>query len=478
MFLGIDLGTGSVKALLIDREGRVVGHAGRTYGLESAAPGWAEADPAIWWERTVAAVRECCAGNAGNVRGIGLSGQAHGVVLCDGEGMPLRRAILWPDTRSGDEMRAFAALPRELRLRLANPAATGMAGTSLLWLKRHEPEVLGRARYALAAKDWLRLRLTGRPGAEPSDASMTLLYDMIEDRWASEVMERLGLDADLLAPLAASTGIGGELQSGPASALGLGAGIPVAMGAADSAACLLGMGQVRPGHAVLQVGSGIQIMSVGADVAPMLDPPFHTYRTCTERRYRMAAMQNGGTAFEWARRALQVSWPEFYDAAFAAEEGSAGVIFLPHVTGERTPHMNPEAAGGWINLRLGCERAHLLRAVFEGVAFAVRDGWEVLKSAGADADHLMLAGGGSSDRRWRQLLADVLRIPLRAGRDVGDAALGAAFLGGLAAGHWPEIEALPFPEAAGAVVEPRASGVLEARYAEFREAYRKLNGPY
>ena len=181
MFLGIDLGTGSVKALLIDDNGRAVRQASRAYDLQSPAPGWAEADPLDWWEQTVAAVRECCAGHADDVAGIGLSGQAHGVVLCDGDGKPLRPAILWPDTRSREEMDAFAALPDELLLRLANPPATGMAGTSLLWLKRHEPAVLGRARHALAAKDWLRLRLTGRVGSEPSDASMTLLYDMIED---------------------------------------------------------------------------------------------------------------------------------------------------------------------------------------------------------------------------------------------------------------------------------------------------------
>ncbi len=477
MFLGIDLGTGSVKALLVDESGRAVGHASRTYGLHSPAPGWAETDPSDWWAQAASAVRECCNGHAGRVMGIGLSGQAHGVVLCDGEAMPLRPAILWPDTRSRWETHAFAKLPDELRLRLANPPATGMAGPSLLWLKRHEPTVLGHARHALAAKDWLRLRLTGRAGSEPSDASMTLLYDMIEDCWAREVMERLDLDASLLPPLKGSTRVGGNLLPGAAAELGLSAGIPVAMGAADSAACLLGMGRILPGDAVLQVGSGIQIMSVCEDIAPLRDPPYHTFRTCTESRYRMAAMQNGGTAFEWARRALQASWADLYDAAFAAEEGSAGVIFLPHVTGERTPHMNPDAAGGWINLRLGCERAHLIRAVFEGVAFSVRDGWEALRDAGTDADQLILAGGGSSDPRWRQLLADVLRIPLRAGRGTGDAALGAAFLGGIAAGHWADIEALPFPDVGDEIIEPRAPGVLEERYAAFREAYRNLNEP-
>ena len=475
VFLGIDLGTGSVKALLIDEAGGVIGEASRTYPYDSPTPGWAETHPDAWWRATTEAVRECAGARGANVRGIGLSGQAHGVALCDETGAPLRAAILWPDARSRDEVAAFRDLPTPVREGLANPIVTGMAGVSLLWLKRHEPDALAKARYGLAAKDWLRLRMTGVAATEPSDASMTLLYDMQANRWADEILDRFDIRSDLLPPIVPSADVAGRLQPGPAEALGLRPGTPVAAGLADSAACLLGMGQLQPGRSVLQVGSGIQFMSISETCTAALDPSYNTYRTCTDNYYKMAAMQNGGLAFEWARRALNADWPEMYEAAFSVEAGSNGVLFLPYVTGERTPHMNPAASGGWINLRLGCERAHLIRAVFEGVAFSVRDGWETLKAAGIRTDMVQLTGGGVADRRWQQLLADTIGLPLRITGGGGRAPVGAALLGGIAASHWQTLDGLPFPEAEGGVIEPREVPGLEARYDAFREAYRRLH---
>ena len=297
MFLGIDLGTGSIKALLIDERGRPVAEASRGYELRSPVPGHAETDPELWWSKTVEAVREACAAHGEAVRGIGLSGQAHGFVLADSDGAPLRPAILWPDLRTRQEVQDALALDGALRLPLCNPVATGMAGLGLLWLKRHEADLLKQASAALSPKDWLRQRLTGERATEPTDASMTLLYDMCEDGWATRFAESLGIDLSLLPPLRASTDVAGGLTGRAASQLGLRQGIPIAHGLSDTAACLLGLGQTSPGETVLQVGSGIQIMAAVDRVTPEIQPFYNSFRGVGAGVYKMAALQNGGTVF-------------------------------------------------------------------------------------------------------------------------------------------------------------------------------------
>jgi len=398
MFLGIDLGTGSVKALLLDEAGRVAAQASRPYPVVSPQPGQAETPPGLWWERTAEAVRACCAGAANAVRGIGLSGQAHGVVPVGAGDEALRPAILWPDTRMRAQVEAMLRLPDGLRLALCNPVVTGMAAPALMWLAAHEPEVLRRARVVLSPKDWLRLRLTGETATEPSDASMTLLYDMVADCWSQPLAEAIGLDPRLLAPIIGSTDAAGSLHPAAAEALGLPSGIPVAAGLADSAACLFGLGLGRPGAAVLQIGSGIQLMTVSGQVEPVLQPFYNSYRGAGAVRYRMAAMLNGGTAFEWVRGLLAASWEEMYEAAFAPGAGTSEALFLPYASGERSPLLDPTASASWTGLRLGCGRGELIRATFEGVALAIRDSWDALQRTGVEAAEMLITGGGSDGR--------------------------------------------------------------------------------
>jgi xylulokinase len=474
MFLGIDLGTGSVKALLIDESGRPVAEASRAYALSSPVPGHAETDPDLWWTQTVEAVREACAAHGEAVRGIGLSGQAHGFVLADAKGAPLRPAILWPDLRTGRQVQDALALDGDLRLSLCNPIATGMAGLGLVWLKRHESALLNQASAALSPKDWLRLRLTGERATEPSDASMTLLYDMRGDGWASPFAESLGIDLSLLPPLRASTDVAGSLTGEAASALGLRQGIPVAHGLSDTAACLLGLGQTAPGETVLQVGSGIQIMTMVDRVTPELQPFYNTFRGVGAGVYKMAALQNGGTVFEWARGVLAADWAEMYARAFAPGVDNGGAIFLPYVSGERAPLLDPQASAVWSGMRLGAGRDQIIRSVFEGVALAVRDSWDALKATGVEASSMLLTGGGAADPRWRQMLADFVGLPMRPfqGRDA--AALGAAYLGGIAAGHWRGVEDLPFATSGEPSLEPRPCPGLDDLLARFRMTYRAL----
>ena len=484
MLLGLDLGTGSVKALLMSETGTVLGEASITYAVRSPRPGWAESLPEDWWEAIAVAAREAVGSRGADVAALGLSGQMHGVVLSDTSGRPLRPAVIWADTRSREQLAAYRGLDESLRRRLANPPAVGMAGPSLLWLRDHEPGIYETARWALQPKDWLRLRLTGETAAEPSDASATLLYDLESDGWSGEIPGALGLRTDFLAPLVGSADAAGWLNPKAAEHLGLRAGLPVAAGAADTAAAILGTGLLWTDTPQLTVGTGGQILALRNDLAPDPEERIHLYRTAWEgsgRFYSMAAIQNAGLALEWAREVLGASWEDVYREAFDVPPGAEDLLFLPYLSGERTPHFDPDARGAWFGLGLNHGRGHLLRAALEGVAFSLREGLEALVATGLSATELRLAGGGAADESWRQLLADVLGRPLRLLPDsvaAAASARGAAILAGLASGAYegPEDVRELAPEPQETLHPGDDGGMYEVPYSRFRELYSRLHG--
>ncbi len=481
MLLGLDLGTGSVKALLMAEDGGTLGEGTASYPVRAPRPGWAESSPEDWWNAVVQATKTAVGAHAARVAAIGLSGQMHGVILTEDRGLPARPAILWADTRSDEQLAAYRALGADERERLANPPAVGMAGPSLLWLRDHEPGTYGSARWALQPKDWLRLRLTGEAAAEPSDASATLLYDLRSDGWDYPVVEALGLRPDLLAPLVASGEVAGKLTEEAAGPLGLRAGLSVAAGAADTAAAQLGVGLVQPDCVQLNVGTGGQIVAPRSAPEPDRRRRTHLYRAAApDLWYSMAAIQNAGLALEWVRSTLGASWDEVYEEGFAAPPGAGGVVFLPYLSGERTPRFDPYARGAWVGLGLDHGRGHLLRAALEGVAFALREGLEALEEAGEESRELRLAGGGTARQPWRQLLADVLGRPLRvlpgALASVASAR-GAAILAGTASGAYRttgDIVALA-PDSNESVLPGVERGAYEAPYARYRELYPALH---
>jgi xylulokinase len=482
VLLGLDLGTSSVKALLMAEDGDTIGEGSASYPVRSPRSGWAESSPEDWWNTVVEATQTAVGPHGAEVGAIGLSGQMHGIVLADDRGHPLRPAILWADTRSAEQLATYRGLDEDARERLANPPAVGMAGPSLLWLRDHEPETYASARWALQPKDWLRLRLTGEAAAEPSDASATLLYDLLSDDWDYTVIEALGLRAGLLAPLVASAEVAGTLTREAAKLLGLRAELPVAAGAADTAAAMLGGGLLRPGLVQLTVGTGGQI--VAPKSAPEPDPHrrTHLYRAATpDLWYSMAAIQNAGLALEWARNTLGASWHDVYEEAFAVPPGAGGVVFLPYLSGERTPRFDPDSRGAWVGLGLDHGRGHLLRAALEGVAFALREGLEALEEAGTVVPELRLAGGGTAEKPWQQLLADVLGRPLRVlpGAVAAVAsARGAALLAGSASSvykSWEDVLALA-PAPGLSVLPGGASGAYDMAYARYQELYPRLYG--
>src|ERR1700704_2897876 len=261
MFLGIDLGTSSLKALVLDVDGTIIGTGSATYPIATPQPGWAECDPEAWWQAAAAAVHEAAGEHAAEVAAVGLCGQMHGVVLSDDAGNPLRPAILWADGRSSRQLEAYSALGAEARRQLANPPATGMAGPSLLWLRDNERQLYRRAHWALQPKDWLRLRLIHEAATEPSDASATLLYDLTADYWAKDIIDELDLRIDFLAPLRESMEIGGVVAAPAAAHLGIRPNLPVVGGAADTAAAALAGGLLDPGPVQLTIGSGAQVVA-------------------------------------------------------------------------------------------------------------------------------------------------------------------------------------------------------------------------
>jgi xylulokinase len=432
--LGIDLGTSSVKAVVTDAAGNMVSATSAEYRVVAAQPGWAESAPEDWWAAVGSAVRESVARAGADPVAIGLSGQMHGLVMTEASGQALRPALLWADGRASPQLRAYRRLGSAALNRLANPLTPGMAGPLLLWVAEHEKTIYDRARWALQPKDWLRLQLSGETFAEPSDASATLLYDVPGDCWDAATMSRLGLRSDLLAPLLPSGAhLAGHLTPTAAAHLGLIAGTPIAAGAADTAAAMLGSGLVRQGELQLTIGTGAQLVTPRAlaDAAP--GAGIHLYRTAfCAGWYAMAATVNAGLALNWARNILNASWDELYAAAERAPEPGAP-LFLPHLVGERTPYLDPNMRGAWTGLGLGHERGALLYAALEGVAFAVRDAFDALPGS-HDADHLRLAGGGSTGAAWRQMLADVLELPLHAVDVPAASGRGAALMGAAAVG--------------------------------------------
>lgn len=427
--LGVDIGTGSSKAGLVDTDGRLLAVARAHHRITHPQPGWSESNPDDWLTSASTAVTHVL-DQAPDVAvlAIGLSGQMHGVVLVDPAGRPVRPAVLWSDRRAGSELHRLRTRLGATADRLANPIVTGMAGPTIAALARTEPDSLEVAEWTLQPKDWVRLQLTGQIATDPSDASATLLWDADDDAWSLEACTALDVRPHWLPEIRPSHAAGGHTTVDAAELLGVEPGIPVAVGAADTAAALLGAG--------LEVGQTQLSTGTGGQIARLLDQPIvdgarrtHVFRAAEDDRwYAMAAIQNVGIAIDWALRVLGTDLDRADEALATTPIGAHGVVFVPYLTGERTPHMNAGLTGQWAGLRPETSRNDLIRSVFEGVAFALRDGLDALRHAGHHVDQALLAGGGSVSGLWRQLLADALGIPLIP-HDATDASVrGAALL--------------------------------------------------
>jgi xylulokinase len=468
--VGLDVGTTGVKALAVSPDGDVVASSERGYALSTPQPGWSEQDPEDWWRAAEACLADVAAGV--EVAGIGLSGQMHGLVALDASNRVLRPAILWNDQRTGAEcaeIEEALGLGRLVEL-TGNRALTGFTAPKLLWLRRHEPDAYGRIARICLPKDYVRLRLTGSWAIDVADASGTLLLDVGARGWSTAVLSALGIPAAWLPPVLESPEASGETA----------AGVPVAAGAGDCAAAALGVGIDGPGPLSVVLGtSGVVFAALPAYAA---DPQARLHTFCHAVPggwHAMGVMLSAAGSLQWFRDRLAPGVPFAELAAEAGNWGPGcdGLLFLPYLAGERTPHADPNARAAFTGLGLHHDRAAMVRAVLEGVACGLRDSLDLLRSLGVESDLARVSGGGARSRAWLEIVASVLGIPLETTAVEEGSAYGAALLGGVAGGLFADVhDAVARCVRTADRVEPREDWVpvYEEQLGRYRALYPAL----
>jgi len=484
--LGIDVSTTGVKALLIDEGGNVDGTVTTPLSLSTPKPLWSEQDPADWWDGAVNSIRRVLSdtGVAGDgVVAVGLTGQMHGLTLLDEAGEPLRPAILWNDQRTGpqcDEIRQRLGKKRLIQV-TGNDALTGFTAPKILWVREHEPDVFAQARHILLPKDYVRFKLTNTFATDRAGAAGTLLLDVKTRDWSAEVLQALEVPLEWLPRTHEGPEITGHISAEVAQATGLKAGTPVVGGGGDQAAQAVGVGAVRPGIVALTLGtSGVVFASTGQ---PFIEPEGRLHAFCHAvpgRWHLMGVMLSAAGSLRWYRDTLapDVDYDALLEPTAEVPPGSEGLLFLPYLTGERTPHADPLARGAFVGLTVRHTRPHLTRAVLEGVAFGLRDSFELIKSAGlAQINQVRVSGGGAKSHLWRQILADVLNVELVTVNTAEGAAYGAALLGGVGAGIWPDVDTAcqaVVKQTGSTLPQPEIVAQYERIYALYGQLYPSL----
>ncbi len=447
--LGLDVSTTGVKALLIDTHGQVVASVTRPHPSFAPHPLWSEQRPQDWEEGATGAIHSAleAAGVPGErVVAVGLTGQMHGMVALDERGDVVRPAILWNDQRTAaecDEIRDRVGRQRLIALS-GNDALTGFTAPKVLWTRRHEPDHYARIRQILLPKDYLRYRLTGEFAMDKADGSGTLLFDLARRDWSPEILSALDIPTEWLPPTFEGPETTGTISAEAAQRTGLRAGTPVVAGGGDQAAQAVGVGAVTPGVLALTLGtSGVLFATTDS---PVVEPEGRLHAFCHAvpgRWHLMGVMLSAAGSFQWLRDTLapSASFEALIDEAANAPAGSDGLLFLPYLTGERTPYPDPQARGAWVGLTARHTRAHIIRATLEGVAFGLRDMLTLMRASGlAVPDSARISGGGARGALWREIVASVLNIDLEIPRTTEGAAFGAALLAGVGAGIWPDVE--------------------------------------
>ena len=424
--VGLDVGTTGVKAIAVAPDGAVVASAESHYGLSQPQPGWSEQAPADWWTGSEAAI---AALGPLEIAGIGLSGQMHGLVALDEAERVVRPAILWNDQRTAAEcaeIEARVGLERLIAL-TGNRALTGFTAPKLLWMRTHEPELYARIRHVLLPKDYVRLQLCGERAIDVADASGTLLFDVADRRFSTTVLDELEIPADWMPRSLESPEVSGETP----------AGVPVAAGAGDCAAAALGVGVDRPGPVSLVLGTSGVVFAALPAYQPDAQARVHVFCHAVPGAWHaMGVMLSAAGSLQWARDTFApgVPFDELMAEAEAVPAGAGGILFLPYLSGERTPHADPDARAALVGLSASHTRGHVMRAVLEGVAFGLADSFDLLAALGVDATVARASGGGARSDFWLRICASVLGVPVcRMSVDEGSA-FGAAMLGGIAGG--------------------------------------------
>jgi xylulokinase len=489
--IGIDVGTGGTRAVLVDEKGEVLASAtGEHEQFASPRNGWAEQDPRDWWKACKFALAKLLRENsvsAAEIAAVGLTGQMHGAVLLDENNEVLRHALIWCDQRTQEEcdvLNETVGAERIVAL-TSNPALTNFTLTKLMWVRTHEPEIWKRFRSFLLPKDYVRLQMTGVRATDVSDASGTLLLDVAHRCWSQEMLKATHLDASCLPQLFESPEITGRITASAAQETGLAEGTPVVAGAGDQAAGAIGMGIVKAGDVSATIGTSGVVFA--ATDQPFLDPRgrLHTFCHAIPNRWHvMGVTQAAGLSFRWFRDnfgTLPASTGDPYDSlaqeAAAIPPGADGVLWAPYLMGERTPHLDSEVRGALIGLAASHGRGHIIRAILEGVAFSLKDSLTIFAEIGVPVNDIRLGGGGAVSPLWRQIQADVYAQPVSKLAAEQGGAHGAAILAGVGAGLWPSVdEACSRFVHVALSVEPDAasSAKMQKQYAVYRAIYPAL----
>lgn len=483
-FLGLDIGTGGSRAIIIDENGNVL--ASETVEHENfASPqiGWAEQDPDDWWRACRAAIKQALQRvNAGEIAAIGLSGQMHGSVLLDNSDRPLRPALLWCDQRTARQCSEITerAGREDLIELVSNPAVTGFTLPKLLWVRENESDVWDRTTGILLPKDYIRLKLSGDKASDVADSSGTLLFDVKGRKWSEKMFETFGIEIALMPKVYESIETTGEVSQSAAIDTGLMAGTMIVAGAGDNASGAIGMGITKPGMLSATIGTSGVVF--GVTERPAVDRSGRIHTLChavPDRWHNTGVTLSAGLSLKWFRETFddKKSLDELVEEAAGIPSGAAGAIWLPYLMGERTPHLDPNARAAFVGLTASTTKAHLTRAVMEGVAFSLRDSLEIFRESGTNVESIRLGGGGARSETWSQIQADVYGKKV----DILDAdegaAFGAAILAGVGAGAWKTVdEACERTIRVAKTIEPNPESVrvLNRNYEAYGLLYEAL----
>lgn len=490
--IGIDIGTSGTKTVLFDETGTEKASATVEYPLHTPHPGWTEQDPQDWWNATVQTLKQVVAESgvdAGDIKGIGLSGQMHGSVFMDEAHNVVRPAILWNDGRTADECAQItSALGESHLIQLAsNPALTGFTAPKAVWLKNHEPENFDKTNTLFLPKDYVRFRLTGEIAMEVSDAAGTLLFNVRERAWSTEILNAIGVPPEWMPPVKESCDVCGAITADVAAQTGLKPGTPVVGGGADNACGATGTGVVVEGRMLSSLGTSGVVLAPATRHQVDPDGRVHTFcHSVPQMWYLMGVILSAGMSLRWYRDVIadtertqaSSSNRDPYDVlterAATAPVGSEGLMFLPYLTGERTPHKDPYARGGFIGLTIRHGREHMIRSVLEGITFAMRDGLEIIRNLGVSVSEVRATGGGAKSAFWRQLQADIYGCEIAIINADQGPAFGAAIMAGVGAGVYTSI-----PEACDSIINvTQRVAPDERRVKEYNDYYNVYTSMY
>ena len=490
VFLGIDTSTTSSKALLIDANGEVLAVAASPHTLQTPHALWSEQNPDEWWQAVAASIRMVLriANLAGDeVAAIGLTGQMHGLVLLDKGGQVLRPAILWNDQRTQNQCdEIHRRIGKEKFIQISgNAALTGFTAPKILWVAQNEPEIYARAQHILLPKDYVRFKLTGEYAMDKADGSGTVLFDLKARTWSKELLSKLGIDPDWMPPTFEGSEVTGQVTPTAADLTGLKAGTPVVAGGGDQAAQAVGVGAVEPGVVALTVGtSGVVFATTPA---PLIEPEGRLHAFCHAvpgMWHFMGVMLSAAGSLQWYRDNLapEMGFDELLKEAESVPPGSEGLLFLPYLSGERTPHPDPLARGAFIGLTVRHGRGHMTRSVLEGVAFGLKDCFNLIRTAGlGEIRQVRASGGGTKGALWRQILASVLEAELVTVNSPEAAAYGAALLAGVAVGAWPDVPSAchAVDKITGTILpDPKQVAAYQKPYAIYQDLYPALRSSF